>query len=292
LLLGILAVGIITAAPAVAQSNRVERGRYLVEVACFCGVCHNTRDANGQMIPGMELAGGRVLNLKDFRLVLSNIPPGDIRAIGSNITPDPETGIGRWTDAQIVTALREGRRPDGSLIGPPMPIRVYRGISDDDMMAIVAYLRQVPAVHHSITEHATYPFPLESYGPPVDHVPNPPDDPVARGAYIAGPLAHCMDCHTPAVTVSRRDVTRTGMGGLAFEGPWGVAMAPDITAAKGRGRLGDWTDEQIIEAITRGVSADGRRLAPPMTSRSGVFSRLASADMHDLIAYLRSLPPP
>ena len=74
------------------------------------------------MIPGMELAGGRVMPLNEMRTVLSNIPPGDIRAVVPNITPDPETGIGRWTDAQISTAIREGRRPDGSIIGPPMSV--------------------------------------------------------------------------------------------------------------------------------------------------------------------------
>ena len=83
-----------------AQDNLLERGRYLVETVAFCGVCHNSRGPNGQMIPGMELAGGRVMSMNEMRTVLSNIPPGDIRAVVPNITPDPETGIGRWTDAQ------------------------------------------------------------------------------------------------------------------------------------------------------------------------------------------------
>jgi hypothetical protein len=71
----------------------------------------------------MELAGGRAMPMNEMRTVLSNIPPGDIRAVVPNITPDPETGIGRWTDAQIATAIREGRRPDGSIIGPPIIAR-------------------------------------------------------------------------------------------------------------------------------------------------------------------------
>jgi mono/diheme cytochrome c family protein len=283
-------VGFMTTAPLTAQPSPIDRGRYLVEVVAFCGVCHNARDANGQMIPGKELAGGRVMALQDFRIILPNIPPGDFRAIAPNITPDPETGIGRWTDSQIATAIREGRRPDGSIIGPPMPIVVYRGISDNDLAAIVAYLKAAPSVRNLVAEHSTYPFALEPYGAPINHVADPPNDPVARGAYIAGPLAHCIDCHTPALTVTQRDWTRTGTGGLAFQGPWGIAMAPDITAANGRGRLGNWTDEQIVNALTQGVSADGRKLAPPMTSRVGAFSRLASEDVNDLIAYLRSLP--
>jgi hypothetical protein len=113
-------------------------------------------------------------------------------------TPDPETGIGRWTDTQIATATREGRRPDGSIIGPPVPIGLYRGISAHDLTAIVTYLRTVPSKHNAVTQHSTYSFPIEPYGPPIDHMADPADNPVARGAYIAGPLAHCMECHTPA----------------------------------------------------------------------------------------------
>ena len=159
--------------PVLAQENPLERGRYLVETVAFCGVCHNSRGPNGQMIAGMELAGGRVMPMNEMRTVLSNIPPGDIRAVVPNITPDPETGIGRWTDAQIATAIREGRRPDGSIIGPPMPIALYRGLSDRDLMAIVTYLRTVPPKRNAVTQRSTYPFPIEPYGPPIDHVADP-----------------------------------------------------------------------------------------------------------------------
>jgi hypothetical protein len=64
-------------------------------------------------------------------------------AVVPNITPDPQTGIGKWTDAQIVAAIREGKRPDGTIIGPPMPIALYRGMAEDDAAAVVAYLRSV-----------------------------------------------------------------------------------------------------------------------------------------------------
>jgi hypothetical protein len=111
-------------------------------------------------------------------------------------------------------------RPDGTLIGPVMPIALYRGLSDHDLMAMVAYLRAVPPVQHAVTERSTYPFPLTPYGPPVAGVPDPPeDDPVARGAYLAGPLAHCMDCHTPPLPAERRDWSRIGAGGVPFEVP-------------------------------------------------------------------------
>jgi cytochrome c553 len=275
--------------PSTAQESALERGRYLVETVAFCGVCHNTRDANRQMIPGMELAGGRVIALNDMRTVLPDVPPGDIRAVVPNITPDPETGIGRWTDAQLAVAIREGRRPDGSIIGPPMPMALYRGLSDRDLTAIVAYLRTVPPKHNAVTQHSTYPVPIEPYGPPIDHVADPADNPVARGAYIAGPLAHCMDCHTPVLSLVQRDWSRMGAGGMPFTGPWGIAVASNITPDK-HGGIGDWTDDQIRDALTRGIAPDGRHLLPPMGGRAPTYSRITAGDMRDLIAYLRSLP--
>jgi mono/diheme cytochrome c family protein len=257
----------------------LERGRYLVETAAFCGVCHTTRGADGRLLPGMELAGGRVLAERGFR------------AVAPNITPDPETGIGRWSDAEIAAAIRNGQRPDGSLIGPPMPVELYRGLSDRDLGAMVAYLRNVPPVRHAVAERSTYADPLTPYGPPVTSVPEPGQaDPVARGAYLAGPVAHCMDCHTPPLAGEHRDWSRMGAGGVPFEGPWGVVVARNITPSKQHG-IGNWTDEQVIAAITKGISADGRRLVPPMGGRAPIWAKLTQNDLHDLVAYLRSLPP-
>jgi cytochrome c553 len=274
--------------PSAAQETLLERGRYLVETVAFCGVCHNTPDANGKIIPEMELAGGRVIKLDDMRSVLPDLPLGDIRAVVPNITPDPETGIGRWTDTQIATAIREGRRPDGSIIGPPMPIALYRGISDNDLTAIVTYLRTVPPKHNAVTQHSTYPIPIEPYGPRIDHVADPADNPVARGAYIAGPLAHCMDCHTPVLSLVQRDWSRMGAGGMPLKGPLGIVVAANITPDKQVG-IGDLTDDQIRNAITKGVAPDGHHLVG-MQVRAPIYSRITAGDMRDLIAYLRSLP--
>jgi mono/diheme cytochrome c family protein len=257
----------------------MERGRYVIEIAAACGFCHTPRGADGQLLPNMKLAGGRVIVDRGFRAVVPNI------------TSDPDTGIGRWSDAEIAAAIRDGRRPDGTLIGPVMPIAVYRGLSDHDLMAMVAYLRAVPPVQHAVTERSTYPFPLTPYGPPVAGVPDPPeDDPVARGAYLAGPLAHCIDCHTPPLPGERRDWSRIGAGGVPFEVPGGVAVSRNITSSKEYG-IKAWTDEQIIRVLTQGISADGRRLAPPMSGRAPIWAQLTERDKHDLVAYLRSLPP-
>lgn len=252
----------------------LERGRYLVEVVAACGNCHTPMGASGPL-PGRSLAGG----------MLFDEPP--FRAVASNITPDPETGIGRWTDAELGRAIREGIRPDGSLIGPPMPFAWYRGLADRDVAAMVAFLRTVPPVRNAV-ERSTYRIPLPpAYGPPVGAVAAPADTPVSRGAYLAGPVAHCMECHTPMLPDGRHDLARLGAGGMGFPGPWGVSVARNLTPhASG---LGGWTDAQIIRAITEGVSADGRRLAPPMAFAA--YRHMAPSDLADLVAYLRSLPP-
>jgi mono/diheme cytochrome c family protein len=266
---------VLASGAALAQDDPVARGRYLVESIAGCGNCHTPKGPQGDL-PGRNLAGGTVFEEPVFR------------AIASNITPDPETGIGRWTDAQVARAIREGIRPDGRVIGPPMPIELYRGISDADLAAMVAYLRSVPAVRNAV-QASEYRIPLPpNYGPPVVTQAGPADDPVARGAYLAGPVGHCIDCHTPMMPDGRRDWSRTGAGGQAFPGPWGVSVARNITPHRERG-IGAWTDAQIIRAVTEGVAADGRRMFPPMGY--GYYARMTPGDLADLVAYLRSLPP-
>lgn len=273
-LIGFLALAALGfAAPGRAQdAPLLERGRYLVEVTAACGNCHTPKGPGGN-IPGRDLAGGFTIDAPPFR------------AVASNITPDAETGIGRWTDAQLARAIREGIRPDGSLIGPPMPFEFYRHLSDRDLAAMVAYLRTVPPIRNQV-ERSTYRIPLPaSYGPPVTSVPPPADNAVARGAYLAGPVAHCMECHTPLLPTGHNDMARLGAGGQQFPGPGGVAVARNITPTA----LGAWSDAEIDRAIRAGVSRDGSRLSPPMAFYA--YARMSAEDMADLIAYLRSLPP-
>lgn len=267
-------------APSLSSANELlERGRYVGEVVGACGACHNTFGPGMQPVPGMALAGGRVFEERGFR------------AIASNITQDRETGIGAWTDAQIAAAIRDGHRPDGSLIGPPMPVESYRGIADRDLAALVAWLRTIPPVRHAITERSRYPFALAPHGPPVATIPDPPaDDPVTRGRYLAINLAHCMDCHSAQLSEGRTDPNGRGARGLVLEGPWGTVQAANISSHPTEG-IGRWTDAQILDAITRGVSTDGRRLSPPMSGRAPIWARMAPSDLQAIVAYLRSLPP-
>ncbi len=214
----------------------------------------------------------------------------EFTAYSPNITPDHETGIGAWSDEEIIRAIREGVRPDNTIIGPPMPIRVYRDMSDTDVRSIVAYLRSVKPVKNSLPK-SKYNIPIpESYGPPVESVPDVSrEDPVAYGEYVTNALGHCMECHTPLVKGSP-DLSRLGLGGNVFTKPHGMeltAVAANISPHPEQG-LGAWTDEEIKRAITQSISRDGRQLLPAMPFHW--YQQIADEDLNAITAYLRSIP--
>ena len=217
-----LALLAMPATGAVAETP-VERGRYLVTTIAACGNCHTPRDATKKPVAGRELSGG--FEFED---------PGLGQIVGTNITPDAETGIGQWSEAEIVTALRDGKRPDGTLIRPPMPIPVYRQLSDNDAAAIAAYLKSVKPVRNKVGK-AHYGVPLPpSYGAPIAHVPEPSRaDKVAYGAYLSGPVGHCVLCHTPPGGGKPFDMSLAYLGGRElpdFDHPGGAAVSRNITA--------------------------------------------------------------
>ena len=269
--------GLAIAATAVASARAetpLERGTYLMRSIVACGNCHTPKGPQGEL-PGMELAGNVTIEDDAFT------------AVTSNITPDPQTGIGKWTEAQIVAGIREGKRPDGTIIGPPMPIALYRGMADDDVKAIVAYLRSVKPVVNK-AEKSQYKIPLPpSYGPPVTSVAAVPHtDKVAYGKYLAGPLGHCVECHsTPDAHGVPDVVNQTGGGGMQFRGPWGISHAPNITPAA----LAKYGDDDIKNAITKGMRPDGSRLMPPMAY--GYYKNISAPDLEAILAYLRALKP-
>ena len=267
---------ILAVSPASAQDARLlARGTYLMDSIVACGNCHVQRD-KGNPLVDRGLSGGMLFDEEPFK------------AYAPNITPDRETGIGNWTDAQLVKAIREGIRPDGSLIGPPMPILFYRGMSDDDVNAIVAYLRAQPPVKNAVPK-SEYRIKLPpNYGPAINRkvVAPSPKDTRKYGAYLAGPLGHCLDCHTPWVK-GIPDMNKPGAGGNLFKGPWGVAVSRNLTPHESG--LKGWTDAEIARAIREGVRKDGSPLKPPMAY--GWYKNISEDDMKVLIAYLRSLKP-
>jgi mono/diheme cytochrome c family protein len=267
-----LAVALCSGSVACAEAD-LARGEYLVRGPMGCGNCHTPMGPAG-FEADKELAG---------RLVDDN--PA-FTAYAPNITP--AGAVGQWTDEELARAIREGLRPDGSLIGPPMPFAMYRGLSDDDVVAIVGFLRTIPPVEAEVPK-STYRIPLPpAYGPPVENVAAVPHGLTTEyGAYLAGPVAHCMECHTPMGPQGPMLDTALGQGGFEFHGPWGVSVAANLTShADG---LAGYSDAEIATMITKGIRPDGSQMLPPMPY--GFLARFTPDDLAAVILYLRSLPP-
>lgn len=259
-------------ASVLAADPSLERGAYLVEGPAACGNCHTPLGPEG---PVMDMAlGGRVVDQSDA-----------FTAIAANITPGGR--VADWSDAELIRAIREGIRPDGSVIGPPMPIGLYRGLSDDDVASMVMYLRQVPAVENDPGQ-SVYNIPLPpAYGPPVESVAAvAPGVTAEYGAYLAGPVAHCLECHTTFGPQGPMFDTHLGAGGFAFHGPWGTVVAPNITS--GADGIGKYSDEELVAMITTGTRPDGSAMLPPMPYAN--FARMTPDDVAAIVLFLRSLP--
>ena len=265
------------AGPVQAQtpSPLVARGSYLVNTVMTCGNCHSPKG------PPAAIAG------KDFSGGLSwDEPPFKVTA--PNITQDKETGIGAWSDADIKTLLRTGKRPNGTPIAEVMPTSFYGIITERDMNAIVAYLRTLKPVKNTVPApiykialpHAVFPGSEKPYTEAMLN------DKVKKGFYLAT-IAHCMECHTPMGPRGREWATKLGAGGFEMPGPWGMSVSRDITPSKAKG-LGNWTDAQIKTAITTGVDKDGNHLKPPMGFP--YYAKMTDADLGAIIAYLRTVP--
>jgi len=258
-----------------AQADLVKRGDYLVNGIMTCGNCHSPKG------PPAVTAG------KDFSGGLSwDEPPFKVTA--PNITPDKETGIGNWTDAEIKTVMRTGIRPNGVHVAMIMPTGFYHIMTDRDLDAVVAYLRTIKPVSNKVAD-PIYKMPQVEHVLPGGEKPFTEammSDKVKKGFYLST-IAHCMECHTPMEKGVRQWDTRLGAGGFEFPGPWGVSVSRNITSSKTKG-IGAWTDEEIKRAITTGVDRQGNKLKPPMGFQ--YYSTVSADDLDALVAYLRTVP--
>jgi mono/diheme cytochrome c family protein len=260
---------------ALAQSP-VERGAYLVNTVMTCQNCHTPIGPNGPMFD-KALSGGLTFDEPPFKVT------------ASNITPDPETGIGKWSDADLKKALRAGVRPNGIPFAPVMPTGFYEILTDADLDAIVAYLQAVKPIKNQVPP-PDYKMAVQRQVFPGAEKPMPASamsDPVKHGFYLAT-IAHCMECHTPMDKGATLFDSALGVGGREFPGPWGVSVSRNITSDKDKG-IGAWTNEEIKRAITKGVRRDGSPLKPPMGFP--YYAQMTEADLNDMIAYLRTVPP-
>jgi mono/diheme cytochrome c family protein len=249
----------------------VERGDYLVNSIAACGSCHTPLGPDGY-VAAQELGGRLVEETPAFT------------AIAPNITPAGR--VKDWSDAQLAKAIREGIRPDGSVIGMPMPFEVYKGLSDTDLASIVMYLRTVPAVENDPGK-SVYNVPLPpAWGPPIVSVADVPEGVTAEyGAYLAGPMGHCTVCHTTFGPQGPMLDTALGAGGQEFHGPWGTSVAANLTPTG----LSGYSDAEVATLITTGTRPDGSKLLPPMSVSH--YAKMTSDDVQAVVLYLRSLPP-
>ena len=259
---------------AAAAETPAERGAYLVNTIMTCQNCHTPKGPNGDIVD-KALSGGLTFDEPPFKVT------------ASNITPDPETGIGKWTDAQIKTLMRTGVRPNGVHVAGVMPTGFYGILTESDLDAIVAYLRTVKPINNKVPD-PIYKIALPRQVFPGSEAPMPQADfadTVKRGFYLAT-IGHCMECHSP-LGPRGRDFTKLGAGGFEMKGPWGVSVSRNITSSKEKG-LGAWSDDEIKRAITQGISRDGSKLKPPMAFH--LYARMSAEDLSAIVAYLRTVP--
>jgi mono/diheme cytochrome c family protein len=271
--LSLLVLAGIAATPAVAQTQKalVARGGYLMRAIVACDDCHTPKDDHYAPRANLAFAGGEEFTSPVFT------------AYSRNITPDVNTGIGTWTDDQILRAMRQGITREGDILGPPMPVMNFNTMADDDAKAIVAYLHTLKPIRHENIP-SVYKIPLQAAPPPQVHSAPPRTDKVAYGSYIVNSLAHCFECHTPPGPPQGH----LGAGGFPFPVKPGVFVrSMNITPDKETG-IGAWTDAQIRRAITRGIDKNGKQLVPIMPY--GHFSNMTRQDVDDVIAYLRTIP--
>jgi len=209
-----------------------------------------------------------------------------------NLTADPNTGLGLWTDAEIVRAIREGIGRNGNPLDPAMPYRLYRQLSDEDVFALTAYIRTLSPVACPLARAAAGLTSLLQRRARVQAVPHvakvDPNDRVHYGEYLAT-VARCIDCHT------RPDGSKTGAGGRIFRIPGAVVASANLTPSAGAG-IGSWSEQDFLDRFLQyrsyaekgapAVGPEGFTVMPWLA-----LSQLAPDDLRAIFTYLRTLSP-
>ncbi|MDM0113864.1 cytochrome c [Variovorax sp. J22R133] len=282
-LLAVAGVGLVVAAcggptgdgkPVKASDDQIARGKYLAKAA-DCAACHT---APG----GAPYAGGHPLES----------PFGSL--YGSNITPDPEHGIGRWSKDDFYKAMHDGTSPGGKQLYPAMPYASYRAMPREDVDAVYDYLMQQPAVaqpNKAADLHFPYnvrfgvwfwkalflkdELPAASQGTSAEWT---------RGRYVANVLGHCAECHTPRGFMGQMDL------GLQWQGAQiGRWLAPDITP-KGLAERG-WTARDIETFMKTGISPQGSAWGEMHTVIDLSTQHLTDADSKAMVTFMTGDKP-
>ncbi|MDP4262693.1 MAG: cytochrome C [Bacteroidota bacterium] len=269
----------------------LERGEYLAVHVAACVHCHSKRDFSkfsGPVIPGSEGGGGSSF---DQRFGL----PGII--YGRNITPDQETGIGSWTDADILRAVTQGISKNGDTLFPLMPYANFNHMAKEDLLDIIAYIRTLKPIKNKVPpRQLMVPIAMVYPGPALQknidgNVRPPATDPLKYGAYLTT-FADCGTCHSP-LTPKGPDLSRMYAGGYTFnEGTFKVNSA-NITPDSATG-IGTWTEERFLNKFTPYREEKNYNFNPGTQNTMMPLSELAGMkdeDLKAIYAYLHSLNP-
>jgi hypothetical protein len=271
--------------------ERLERGKYLAEVLMQCVHCHSDHDETKFTWPAKHETLGQGGFAFDQKLGF----PGSVCA--QNITSDPETGLGNWTDGEIMRAVREGVAKDGHALFPMMPYESFRNMSDEDMKSIVVYLRQLPPVRHPIPD-AKLDFPVNlliKLAPkPLDGPVKAPDksDHLAWGKYLVT-MANCHDCHT----MHDKGKLREDMlfaGGWVLNMPWGQRLVPPNITPDPETGIGNMTKEQFVSRFKAFESMTELPPAPPKRNTImpwNLYAKIPAEDLGAIYDYLRTVKP-
>jgi hypothetical protein len=271
--------------------ERMTRGKYLVEHVAPCLDCHSDHvlKFSTPVKPGTEGQGGYIFD--------KNIGfPGVVAA--QNITSDPEFGLGKWTDGEIIRAVREGIDRNGDALFPMMPYEHFRSMSDDDMKSVIVYLRTLKPIHKSVpAKHIDFPVNLFiKFAPkPVDGVVTAPDphDSVAYGKYLTT-IAGCYECHTPHDDKGTRIAEKAFSGGWEMKGPWGRNFTANLTPAGAY--MSHATKEEFIGRFKSFASMDANT-APDVPAGHNtimgwvVYAGMTENDLGAMYDYLKTVKP-
>jgi mono/diheme cytochrome c family protein len=251
--------------------DRIERGRYLAVLA-DCAACHTKPG-------GAPFSGGLALQT----------PFGTL--VAPNITPDRETGIGDMSDAEFLSSLHDGRGRNGLRLYPAMPYPAYTKMSDDDVLAIRAYLATVaPVSNRVVANQLPFPFSVRlsmlfwntlNFAP-GRYQPNPQKSASwNRGAYIVEGAAHCGTCHTPK-TMLGGDKNEQALTGATLQG-W---FAPDITNDPHKG-IGGWSKDDLVQYLKTGANNWTLASGPMAEAVTHSTSRMTDEDIAAIAIYLK-----
>ncbi len=269
------------------DSSVIAQGKYLVHGPAHCVGCHSSRKREdlgklGEDLFAFPLSGGLEFNF-----------PG-AKVFSKNLTPDKETGIGRYNDKELGRMIREGVNSKNEIM---VPFMAFGNVSDEDLTAIISYLRSLPPVKHEIPPNeynflmkGMMAFLVKPYGPEGEVAKSVKrDTTIEYGQYLANSVAMCKGCHTNSDMVTGEYIGKPYAGGAktpsAMEEPGVWVMTPNLTPDPKTGKIATWSQSQFIQRMKAG------RVVKESIMPWESFKHFKDEDLVAIYKYLQSLPP-